>query len=99
MISGWLQSDVSVWAAWSQAIVASKEGERATGLAAAARDAALKDAEPAKERDRVAEAELETLYNKRAAEARQSEVRKEELKAREDAITGHDTELEQSAQE
>ena len=99
MISGWLCSDASVRPAWSQALAASKEGKQVACLATAARDVSLKDAEAAKERYRVAEAELETLCNKRAAEARQREVREEELKAREDAITGHDTELEQSAQE
>ena len=57
---------------------------------------ALKDAEAAKECCWVAEAELETLRNEHAAEARHHEAREEELKAREDAVTDRDSELEQS---
>ena len=45
----------------------------------------------------MAEAELETLRNECAAEARQREAREEKLEAREDAVAGRDTELEQSA--
>ena len=60
---------------------------------------ALKDAKAAKERCQVAEAELETLRNERAIEARQREVWEEKLKAREDTVAGRDTELEQSARE
>nr|XP_020193247.2 translation initiation factor IF-2-like [Aegilops tauschii subsp. strangulata] len=97
LVSGWLRSDASVRAAWSQAVAASEEGKQAADLAAAAREAALKDAEAAKERRRVAEAELETLLNERATEARQREAWEEKLKAREDAVASRDTELEQSA--
>ena len=94
LVSGWLQSDASVRAAWSQAVAASKEGKQATGLAAAARNVALKDVEAAKERCQVAAAELEALRNERAIEARQREVWEEKLKAREDVVAGHDTKLE-----
>ena len=44
-------------------MAASEEGKPATDLAAAAREVALKDAEAAKERCRMAEAELEILHN------------------------------------
>ena len=97
MISGWLRSGASVRAAWGQAVAASEEGKRAADLAVAAHDVALKDAEAAKERCRVAEAELETLRKEGAAKVRQREAREEKLKAREDAVAGRDTELEQSA--
>ena len=85
---------MSVRTAWSQAIAASEEGERAAGLAAAAHDVALKDVEVAKERCRVAEAELETLCNERTTEAPEGEMWDEKMRAREDAVAGHDTELE-----
>nr|XP_020170420.1 translation initiation factor IF-2-like [Aegilops tauschii subsp. strangulata] len=85
LISGWLRSDASVRAALSQAIAASGEGERAAGLAAAARDMALRDVESAKERRRSAEAELETMRNERTVEACQREAWEEKIKAREDA--------------
>nr|XP_020165338.1 translation initiation factor IF-2-like [Aegilops tauschii subsp. strangulata] len=65
--------------------------------AVAARDTALKDAESAKERRWVVEAELEKPRNERAAETRQREAWEEKMKAREDAVAGRDTELEQSA--
>ena len=97
LISGWLRFDASVRVAWSHALAASEEGKQVVGLAAATRDMALKDDEAAKERCRMAEAELETLRNERAAEARQREAWEEKLKAREDAVAGRDTELEQLA--
>nr|XP_020168557.2 MAP7 domain-containing protein 1-like [Aegilops tauschii subsp. strangulata] len=97
LISGWLRSDASVRAAWGQAMAASEEGKRATDLAAAAREVALKDDEAAKERCRVAEAELETLCNECTAEVRQHGAREEKLKAREDAVVSRDAELEQLA--
>nr|XP_020167158.1 translation initiation factor IF-2-like [Aegilops tauschii subsp. strangulata] len=97
LVSGWLRSDASVRAAWSQAVTASEEGKQAADLAMDAREVALKDAEAAKERYRGAEAELETLRNKRAAEARRREAWDGKLKAREDVVADRDTELEQSA--
>nr|XP_020156656.1 microtubule cross-linking factor 1-like [Aegilops tauschii subsp. strangulata] len=79
------------------AVAASEEGKQAADLATVAREDASKDTEAAKERCRVAQAELETLRNERATKVRQHEVREEKLKAREDAVTGRDTELEQSS--
>ena len=73
---------MSVRTAWSQAIAASKEGERAAGLAAVARDVALKDAEVARERCWLAEAKLETVRNERTVEACQREAWEEKMKAR-----------------
>nr|XP_020165579.1 uncharacterized protein LOC109751084 [Aegilops tauschii subsp. strangulata] len=96
LVSGWLRSDASVRPGWSQAVAASEEGKQAADLAVAAREVALKDAEAAKEHCRVVEAELETLRNERAVEARQREAWEGKLKAREDAVAGCDTELEQS---
>nr|XP_020161581.1 uncharacterized abhydrolase domain-containing protein DDB_G0269086-like [Aegilops tauschii subsp. strangulata] len=78
-------TDHCLVATWSQDVAASEEGKQAAGLAAVALDAALRDAEATKERCRVAEVELETLRNERAAEARQREAQEEKLKAREDA--------------
>ena len=97
MIAGWLRSDASVRVAWVQAVVASEEGKRAADLAASAPEVALKDAEAAKERCRLAEAELETTRNERTVEACQLVAWEDKMKAREDAVTGRDTELEQSA--
>ena len=97
MGSGWLRSDASIRTAWGQAIAASKEGEQATGLAAAPRDAALKQAEVAKERCRLVEAELETMRRERAKEARGRKAEEEKMKAREDTVRGRDAELEQLA--
>ena len=99
MIVGWLRSDASMRAGCGQAMAASEEGKRAADLATAAHEVALKDVEAAKEHCRVAEAELKTMCNERATEARQHEAREEKLKAREDAVAGRDTELEQSARE
>nr|XP_040249526.1 dynactin subunit 1-like [Aegilops tauschii subsp. strangulata] len=67
-------------------------------LAVAASEVALKDAEAAKERCQVAEAELETLRNERAAEARQREAWEEKLKAREDAERDHLEKLKQEVE-
>nr|XP_020170310.1 neuromodulin-like [Aegilops tauschii subsp. strangulata] len=82
-------------AAWSQAVAASEEGKQAAGLAAVAPDLAVKDAEAAEERCRVAEAGLKTLCDQQVAEARQCEVRDEEMKAQEAAVADRDAELEQ----
>nr|XP_020154924.1 MAP7 domain-containing protein 1-like [Aegilops tauschii subsp. strangulata] len=97
LASGWVRSDTSVRAALRQAVSASKEGERAAGLAAAARDAAQKEADAAKKRCRQLEAELEIMRAERAAEARARKAEEEKMKAREDAVDGRDAELEQSA--
>ena len=43
------------------------------------------------------EAELKTLRNERAGEARGRNEEEERMKAREDAVRGHDAELEQLA--
>ena len=42
----------------------------------------------------MAEAELETLRNERTIESRQRETWEEKMKAQEEAVTDHDTELE-----
>ena len=97
LISGLLHSDASVRAALGQAVEASEEDKQATDQAAAARKVALKDAEAAKERCWSVEAELESMRNERAAEARDRKAEEEKMKAREDAINGRDIELEQSA--
>nr|XP_020172992.1 translation initiation factor IF-2-like [Aegilops tauschii subsp. strangulata] len=98
LISGWLRADTSGRAAWRQAVAASEESGQAASLATAARDMAMKDAEAAEERCRVAEAELKTLRDRQAAEARRREAREEELKALEAAVADRDTKLEQAAQ-
>nr|XP_020197959.1 actin cytoskeleton-regulatory complex protein pan-1-like [Aegilops tauschii subsp. strangulata] len=71
--------------------------KQAAAQAAAAREVVLKDAEVAQDRCRGLEAELKTLRDKRAEEARGREAEEEKMKAREDAIKGRDAELEQSA--
>nr|XP_020165858.1 atherin-like [Aegilops tauschii subsp. strangulata] len=95
LISGWLRSDASVKAVWSQSVAASEEVERAASLAAAPCDAALKDIAAAEEHCRVLKAEMEALRTERVTEACQREVREEELKAREDTVAGRGTEMEQ----
>nr|XP_020158646.1 tol-Pal system protein TolA-like [Aegilops tauschii subsp. strangulata] len=96
LVSGWLHSNVSVRATLSQATATSEKEKQATAQAAAAREAALKDVEAAQDRCRALEAELKTLHNERAEEARSRKADEEKMKAQEDAIKGHDTELEQS---
>ena len=78
-------------------MAASGEDKRATDQATAARKMALKDAEAVKERCRSMEAEVETMRNERAAEARSRKADEVKMKAREDAVTGRDAELEQLA--
>ena len=78
-------------------MAASQEGERPAGLAAAAHDAAKKSAEATEECCWVLEAELETMRKERVAEARDRQAEKEKMKAREDAVAGHDAELAQLA--
>nr|XP_020188268.1 MAP7 domain-containing protein 1-like [Aegilops tauschii subsp. strangulata] len=97
LVSGWLHPDVSVQAALSQSTTTSEREKQAAVQAAAAREAALKDVEAAQDRCRVLEAELKTLRNEHAEEARSRKAEEEEMKAREDAIKGRDAELEQSA--
>nr|XP_020187255.1 translation initiation factor IF-2-like [Aegilops tauschii subsp. strangulata] len=97
LVAGWLRSDASVRAACGQAIIASEEDKRAADLAASAPEVALKDAEAAKERCRLADAELEGMRKERVAEARERVAWEDKMKAREDAVADRDAELEQSA--
>nr|XP_020186038.1 translation initiation factor IF-2-like [Aegilops tauschii subsp. strangulata] len=97
LISGWLHSDVSVRAALSQPAAASEKDKQAVAQAAAAREVALKDAGAAQDRCRSLEAELETMRNEHADEARGHKAEEEKMKAREDAVRGRDAELEQLA--
>nr|XP_020147614.1 CCR4-NOT transcription complex subunit 3-like [Aegilops tauschii subsp. strangulata] len=97
LISGWLHSYVSVRAALSQAAAASKKDKQAVAQAAAVREAARKDAGAAQDRCRSLEAELEAMRNERAVEARGRKTEEEKMKAQEDAVRGHDAELEQLA--
>ena len=61
----------------------------------AARKVALKDAEAAQDRCRLLAAELETMQREHAKEAQGHKAEEEKMKAREDAVKDHDTELEQ----
>nr|XP_020148407.1 atherin-like [Aegilops tauschii subsp. strangulata] len=70
LVSGWLQSDVSIWAVLSQAMSTSEKEKQAAAQAAAACEAALKDVEAAQDHCRALEANLKTLRNERAEEAR-----------------------------
>ena len=97
LVSGWLHSDMSVRAALSQAAVTSEKDKQAAAQAAAAHEVALKDVEAAQDRCRVLEAELKTLRNERAEESRGRKVEEGEMKDREDAVKGHDAELEELA--
>ena len=93
LISGWLNSDASVRAALSQAAAASEKDKQAVAQAAAAREVALKDAEAAHDRYRELEDELKSLRDHHAEEARGRQAKKEEVRAREDAIKGRDAKL------
>nr|XP_040254156.1 uncharacterized protein LOC120972727 [Aegilops tauschii subsp. strangulata] len=95
LVSGWLHSDVSVRAALCQATATSEKDKQAVVQAAAAREVALKEGEAARDCCQVLEAELKTLRNERAKEARGRQAEEEKMKAREDAARGRDTELEQ----
>ena len=81
LISRWLQADSSVRVAWGQAEATAEEGRKVAGLAAAACDAAQKDAATAEERCRTAEAELKALRDGQVARARQLEAQEKKLKA------------------
>ena len=82
LISGWLQADASVRAAWSSM----KEAQKVAGVAAAERDLAQKEAKDAQERCRTVEAELKALQDQQAAQASQLQEREEKLKAQEAAV-------------
>ena len=70
LASGWLQSDVAVRAALSQAATTSEKEKRAAAPAAADPEAALKDTEAAHGRCRALEDELKILHDEHAEEAR-----------------------------
>ena len=57
----------------------------------------MKDLEATKKCCRSMEAELETMHNESATQARGRKAEEEKMKAREDAIVSHDAKLEQSA--
>ena len=79
-------------------VATTSEGEkRAAAQAEAAREAALKDTEAAQGRCRMLEAELKILREERAEDARGRKAEEERMKAREVAVKGCDTELEQLA--
>ena len=80
-------------------MASAEEGQRVAGLAAAARDVALKEAKDAQEWCRVVEAEQKTLRDQQAAQADQLKVREEELKAQEATLADRDAKLKQAAQE
>nr|XP_020148332.1 nucleolar and coiled-body phosphoprotein 1-like [Aegilops tauschii subsp. strangulata] len=81
----------------SQAVATSEKEKQAAAQAAATREAALTDVEAAKSRCQALEAELKTLRNESAEEARGRQAEEEKMKAREDAVKGRDAEPEQSA--
>nr|XP_020172660.1 protein diaphanous homolog 1-like [Aegilops tauschii subsp. strangulata] len=81
LISGWLHSYASVRTVLSHAVAAFEEDKQAADQAAAPREAALKDAEAAKEHWRAAEVELENLRKECAAEAHDRKAEEEKMKA------------------
>nr|XP_040258425.1 uncharacterized protein LOC109766257 [Aegilops tauschii subsp. strangulata] len=93
LASGWLHSDSAVQASLSQAAAASEKVKQAATKATADREAALKHADAARDRCRELEDELKSLHDQRAEEARGRQAKEEEMRAREDAIKGRDTEL------
>nr|XP_020186204.1 uncharacterized protein LOC109771917 [Aegilops tauschii subsp. strangulata] len=97
LVSGWFHSDVSVQAALSQATATSEKDKQAAAQATAAREVTLKDVKAVQDRCQLMEAELKTLHNERAEEARGRKAEEEKMKAREDAIKDRDAELEQLA--
>nr|XP_040258203.1 tol-Pal system protein TolA-like [Aegilops tauschii subsp. strangulata] len=75
---------------------ASSEKEKQSAIKVAAdRDAALKDAEAACGRCQELEDELKRLRDQHAEEARDRQVKEEEMRAWEDAIKNRDTDLEE----
>nr|XP_020171538.1 MAP7 domain-containing protein 1-like [Aegilops tauschii subsp. strangulata] len=97
LASGWLHSDPAVRASLSQAAAASEKEKQAAAKAAADREAALNDAEAARDRCRELEDELKRLRDQCAEEARGRQAKEEDMRAREDAIKGCDAELEELA--
>ena len=70
LVSGWLHSNASIRVVLRRAATASKEEKQAANQAAAAREAALKDAAVAQDHCKVLEAELQGLRDEHAKEAR-----------------------------
>ena len=95
LISGWLQADVSVCAAWGSA----EEAQKVLGVVATERDLARKEATEAEDRCRVVEAELKALQDQQAAQASQLQEREEKLKAQEAAVANQDAEVKKTALE
>nr|XP_020192089.2 MAP7 domain-containing protein 1-like [Aegilops tauschii subsp. strangulata] len=93
LVSGWLHSDVSVRAALSQATATSEKERQVAAQAAAAREAALKDAETAQDRCRALEAELKNLRDLHAEETRGRQAEEEKMRARDEAIKDRNAEL------
>ena len=93
LVSGWLHSDVSVWATLSQAAADFEKDREAVAQAVAAREVVLKDGEAANDRCQS----LETARRERAKEARGRKAEEEKMKAREDVVRDRDAELEQLA--
>nr|XP_020155231.1 splicing factor, arginine/serine-rich 19-like [Aegilops tauschii subsp. strangulata] len=89
LISGWLQADASIRAAWSSA----EEAQKVAGVAAAERDLAQKEAKDTQERCRTVEGELKALQDQQDAQASQLQVQEEKLKAQEAAVVSCNTEL------
>nr|XP_020182761.1 actin cytoskeleton-regulatory complex protein PAN1-like [Aegilops tauschii subsp. strangulata] len=77
----------------SQALVMASPPPTAAPPLPADREAALKDAEAARDCCRELEDELKSLRDKHAKEARCRQAKEEEMKAREDAVKNRDTEL------
>nr|XP_020199424.1 translation initiation factor IF-2-like [Aegilops tauschii subsp. strangulata] len=93
LISGWLQADAFVRAAWGSA----EEDQKVLGVVATERDLARKEATEAEDWCRVVEAELKALQDQRAAQASQLQEREEKLKAQEAALADRNTEVKKAA--
>ena len=70
LASGWLHSNLAVRVMLSQAAASSEKEKQSAATAAADREAALKDAEAARDRCRELDDELKSLRDEHAKEAR-----------------------------
>ena len=95
LISGWLQADAFVRAAWGSA----EEAQKVLGVVATERDLARKEATEAENRCCVTEADLKTLQDQQATQASQLQEREEKLKAQEAAVVSRDDKVKKTALE
>jgi hypothetical protein len=93
LLSGWLQADSFVKAAWGDAEAVVEEGRKAASAATAERDKAWTDAKAAKEHCLTAETKLKALVDERVDDAHRLEEQLNDLGAQKTALDDRGAEL------